>query len=132
MHGAVSELVRDVSLLNFKKTNLCHRCFIIQVKNGGRHSPTQICRYLRSLLLASLRCNIHYTGIPTNLMKKKVSKSHKISFSLHQQWTNNYPEGNPVLALSEEVEHLSKNHGVEKKNKNQKQKNKKNEPRNKL
>lgn len=64
--------------------------------------------------------------------EKKVSKSHKISFSLHQQWTNNYPEGNPVLALSEEVEHLSKNHGVEKKNKNQKQKNKKNEPRNKL
>lgn len=64
--------------------------------------------------------------------EKKVSKSHKIFFSLHQQWTNNYPEGNPVLALSEEVEHLSKNHGVEKKNKNQKQKNKKNEPRNKL
>lgn len=57
--------------------------------------------------------------------EKKVSKSHKIFFSLHQQWTNNYPEGNPVLALSEEVEHLSKNHGVEKKNKNQKQKNKK-------
>lgn len=47
--------------------------------------------------------------------EKKVSKSHKISFSLHQQWTNNYPEGNPVLALSEEVEHLSKNHAVEKK-----------------
>lgn len=47
--------------------------------------------------------------------EKKVSKSHKIFFSLHQQWTNNYPEGNPVLALSEEVEHLSKNHAVEKK-----------------
>lgn len=66
--------------------------------------------------------------------EKKVSKSHKIFFSLHQQWTNNYPEGNPVLALSEEVEHLSKNHAVEKKTKQEKkkQKNKKNEPRNKL
>lgn len=56
--------------------------------------------------------------------EKKVSKSHKIFFSLHQQWTNNYPEGNPVLALSEEVEHLSKNHAVEKKQ-NKKRKNKK-------
>lgn len=56
--------------------------------------------------------------------EKKVSKSHKIFFSLHQQWTNNYPEGNPVLALSEEVEHLSKNHAVEKKTKQEKKKQK--------
>lgn len=99
MHGAVSELVRDVSLLNFKKVNLCHRCFIIQVKNGGRHSPTQICRYLRSLLLASLRCNIQYTGIPTNLMKKRFQNPTKFPSACTSSGLTTIPKATSSCSL---------------------------------